>query len=384
MVHNAAPSLHAIFTAHLPKVLRAVRRSGVAARDAEDVAQDVFVAVNGALTRYDLTRPIEPWLLTIAYRTARDYQAKSARREDPSEDMDGEDHAQDPERDVLAREAARLFLDLVAGLDEHQREVYMLAEIDGCTVPEIAAALDVPIGTAASRLARGRAAFDDALNRMRRDESKRSGSSAACIPILLASPSSILDIVRRLPTVAADTTARLWAGVSASVAARVAATGIIAAALAYTSRQLVGAIVAAAIVGAATGGGTVYGMLGGSTSREVAPVAIVGSAAPVRAPSGDEVAPVATSQPSIITTSPIVIVAATAAPSSTQAVSTDRDEMALLDRARADLAGGRDAAALASLQRHRSKYPRGVYAVERDALITRANARIDVHDGDPE
>lgn len=386
MVHHQSPDLAALFRAHLPKVLRAVRQSGVAARDAEDVAQDVFVIVNRALVRYDFTRPIEPWLLTITHRTARDYRAKAQRREDPTEEIDGEDFDQDPERSALAREAGKLFVEIVAEVEESYREVYLLAEIDGLTTPEIAAALDIPIGTAASRLARGRASFDAALERRRLADQHppRRTAAAAFLPVLLGNPAAILDAARRLPVVAAATAERIWSRVTASIATAALA-GIGAAGLAYTARQMLAGMVGALLIGATSGGGIVYALTHGSAaSSSVATVAV---AEPTRGPSGEAVPvdvvedakPVAA--PPVASVAPVLAVAPVAV--SASAPSTDRAELALLDRARTALARGDNAGALTVLQRHKATYPRGVYSVERDALILRANARVDGQTGDP-
>ena len=49
------------------------------------------------------------------------------------------------------RDAMKVFDEILAGLDDDRREVYLLAEIEDCTGPEIAEALGIPVGTAASR-----------------------------------------------------------------------------------------------------------------------------------------------------------------------------------------------------------------------------------------
>ena len=51
----------------------------------------------------------------------------------------------------------------LAALPEHHRVVVVLADVEGLTYGEIAEALDVPIGTVRSRLARGRSALQRTL-----------------------------------------------------------------------------------------------------------------------------------------------------------------------------------------------------------------------------
>jgi RNA polymerase sigma-70 factor (ECF subfamily) len=47
----------------------------------------------------------------------------------------------------------------IASLDVDTRTVFVLTELEGFTTPEIAGMLDVPLGTAASRLRRAREKF---------------------------------------------------------------------------------------------------------------------------------------------------------------------------------------------------------------------------------
>jgi RNA polymerase sigma-70 factor, ECF subfamily len=50
-------------------------------------------------------------------------------------------------------------------LDDDKREVFVLAELEEMTAPEISEAIDIPINTAYSRLRAARQAFNEALAR---------------------------------------------------------------------------------------------------------------------------------------------------------------------------------------------------------------------------
>src|SRR5687768_3076380 len=50
--------------------------------DAEDVLQDVFVGLPEALSRFDRSRPLEPWLKRVAARTALSRNRSARRREE--------------------------------------------------------------------------------------------------------------------------------------------------------------------------------------------------------------------------------------------------------------------------------------------------------------
>ena len=64
---------------------------------------------------------------------------------------------------VEARSDARRVRAAIAELPEEQREVLMMVTVDGLSYKDTAQALEVPIGTVMSRLARARARLADAL-----------------------------------------------------------------------------------------------------------------------------------------------------------------------------------------------------------------------------
>jgi RNA polymerase sigma factor (sigma-70 family) len=56
----------------------------------------------------------------------------------------------------------------LARLDPDLLEVFVLFEIEGLTTPEVAALIEIPLGTVASRLRRARESFRDVVARMER------------------------------------------------------------------------------------------------------------------------------------------------------------------------------------------------------------------------
>jgi RNA polymerase sigma-70 factor (ECF subfamily) len=63
--------------------------------------------------------------------------------------------------------AARLIRDLLQELDEAKREVFILADLEQMTAPEISEVLELPLNTVYSRLRRARAEFEETLMRHR-------------------------------------------------------------------------------------------------------------------------------------------------------------------------------------------------------------------------
>jgi RNA polymerase sigma-70 factor, ECF subfamily len=157
-----------VYQARFAFVCRLLRKWGVPARDLEDVAHDVFVVVHRRFGDWDQTTPNEPWLAAIAYRTASDWRRRAFQRQDLSVDVG--DRAQDgPDAlDHAERSLARSQVDrALQTLSEDQRVVFVLHELEGHAIPAVAGALGISVNTAYSRLRLGRAAFVDAIQKVR-------------------------------------------------------------------------------------------------------------------------------------------------------------------------------------------------------------------------
>lgn len=77
---SSRPTFRGIFETQLTFLWNTLARFGVADRDLEDVAHEVFVVVSRRLSDYDPSRPLRPWLFAIAYRCASDYRNRAAHR----------------------------------------------------------------------------------------------------------------------------------------------------------------------------------------------------------------------------------------------------------------------------------------------------------------
>ena len=163
-----APSFAQMFEAELDYVWHSLRRLGVPERDVEDLTHDVFFRVYERLADYDSERPLRPWLFGFAFRVASDYRRRfSNRREFLGKGAEPADPAPNALEHLVQAEAldlARVALDTV---DIEQRAVFILHDIDGCAVPEIARVLTIPLNTAYSRLRLAREQFQSAVRRER-------------------------------------------------------------------------------------------------------------------------------------------------------------------------------------------------------------------------
>lgn len=140
----------------LPR-LRKFARALAGSRDgAEDLLQS---AIERALTRidaYDETRRLESWMFKIMQNLWID--SRRAIASAPVQDVESPDTQGEDGREVVeSREELRLVREAFSQLPDEQRAVMALVVLDGASYAEAAEALDIPIGTVMSRLARARA-----------------------------------------------------------------------------------------------------------------------------------------------------------------------------------------------------------------------------------
>jgi len=116
---------------------------------------------------YDVERPLRPWLFGFALRVASDHRRLARHRfevhHEPSEVADPEPSVVEQ---LLLKEREALAHAALQAVELSRRAVFILHELDGATLPEIAAALAIPIGTAASRLRLAREDFAAAAKRL--------------------------------------------------------------------------------------------------------------------------------------------------------------------------------------------------------------------------
>ncbi len=139
----------ALVRAYLPRSYRAALLIVGDRHLAEDVVQEAFERALRALDRFDDTRPFGPWLNRIVANRALDVLRG---RDDPYEYHDDLHPDRDPH--ALA-DASRELVDAVRELNEDRRVVVVLRLLFGYTPDEVAAMLDVRVGTVHSRLSRG-------------------------------------------------------------------------------------------------------------------------------------------------------------------------------------------------------------------------------------
>lgn len=131
--------------------------------EAEDVTQEVFLAAWRALPRYRNEAAFSTWLYRIAVNTTLNH-LRAAKSNPVSTDKDVYQAALDkdqfiqynPEAPARAVEAEQTLARLLARLEPERRLALILREIEGLSYEQIAEAMETPLGTVRSRIARAR------------------------------------------------------------------------------------------------------------------------------------------------------------------------------------------------------------------------------------
>ena len=162
------PPFEQVYEEHFTYIWHLLRRLGVWERDLEDSAHDVFVVVYRHLDKYDPERPLRPWLAGIAYRVASDFRRRALHRRQSLDDtVEATDERPLADAVVAEHEARALVYRALEQVDLDQRAVFVLHDLEGLTMPEIAAALEVGLNTCYSRLRLAREAFEKTVRRIR-------------------------------------------------------------------------------------------------------------------------------------------------------------------------------------------------------------------------
>jgi RNA polymerase sigma-70 factor (ECF subfamily) len=145
--------------ANLTPVLRAISarglaRAGRSPSDAEDIVQEILIAIHTKRHTWDEAQPLGPWVRAIARYKVMD----ALRRRWGSRDVCIDDLA-----DELATPATRSDLPdirrLAQRLTSRQRDVVLAVALEGRSTPEVATTLGMKEGTVRVTLHRGLAAL---------------------------------------------------------------------------------------------------------------------------------------------------------------------------------------------------------------------------------
>ena len=167
------PSFDEVYETHFAALWRSARALGVPESACDDVLQDVFIVVHRKLAKFEGRAALRTWLVRILVNVVSE-QRRRFRRKDAHDELPDEvrDSRAPGPLELLARaEAVRVLAKILDELDDDQRTVFVLAELEQLPIPEIAAALGLSPNTVYSRLRLARREYERQLTRVRaRDE----------------------------------------------------------------------------------------------------------------------------------------------------------------------------------------------------------------------
>jgi RNA polymerase sigma-70 factor (ECF subfamily) len=132
----------------------------------DDVFQETFMQLYVSRDTFDQSKPLRPWLFTIAANKAKDALRRKQRVDSPNlgSMFDSDEHSIDdvlntldhdehmPYDDLIRDETAAAVKRVIARMPASLREILLLAYFQKFSYAEIAGILGIPVGTVKSRL----------------------------------------------------------------------------------------------------------------------------------------------------------------------------------------------------------------------------------------
>lgn len=166
-----ATAFETLIAEHSGDVYALLLRLTAEAEEARDLTQETFLRAFQSIDRFRGDASLKTWLYRIAINQARNrwrwwrrrkreftvsLDDTSEQREQPlAATLPSVDTA-NPEQETLAREREGQLREALLGLRRSYREAVILRDVEGFSYEEIAATLQISIGTVKSRISRGR------------------------------------------------------------------------------------------------------------------------------------------------------------------------------------------------------------------------------------
>lgn len=140
-----------LFRAYSPAIYRLIRRFILNPSDAEDLLQQVFLEALMGIGRYRGEAPLGSWLRKIAVRGVFRH-LKRKRSFVPLEVVGDEKLSERTEAKLESRSTLRHLFVLLEQLSLKRRVVFVLHEVEGFSLPEVAAILEISVTAAKKRV----------------------------------------------------------------------------------------------------------------------------------------------------------------------------------------------------------------------------------------
>lgn len=159
-----------VYRRELAFVWRVLRYHGVADEAVEDCAQEVFLVAHRRWHVWDRSRSIRAWLFGVARRVAATHRRGARRRRSRLAALPSPDSTTAIDRRAVDRERLRRLVEIVETMDTKLATVFVLADIEGVPVAEIARAQASNRNTTYWRLRKARALVNAAFEDLEDDD----------------------------------------------------------------------------------------------------------------------------------------------------------------------------------------------------------------------
>jgi RNA polymerase sigma-70 factor (ECF subfamily) len=136
-------------------------------QEAEDMTQDIFMKLYGALPKYDFGKNFAAWLLTLAKNHLIDEYRKTkwekTQRDEFDERVLTQASVPGPEESLARKETRAVIWGGLNRLSSEMRMAVILRDLQGRSYEEMAEILGLPLGTVKSRVNRARIALAEVL-----------------------------------------------------------------------------------------------------------------------------------------------------------------------------------------------------------------------------
>ncbi len=176
--HGDAAAYEKLVAEHSSDVYALLFRLTSDPEEARDLTQETFLRTFQNIDRFRGDASLKTWIYRIAINQARNrWRWWRRRRRDVTVSLDATDEQRDkpladtlpsnddlnPEQETLARERESQLRKALLSLRHSYREAVVLRDVEGFSYEEIAATLQISIGTVKSRISRGRMELRHAL-----------------------------------------------------------------------------------------------------------------------------------------------------------------------------------------------------------------------------
>lgn len=174
---EAGAEFRALYDQYFAFVWRAAANRGIPSAQLDDVVQEIFLVVHRKLHEFEGRSSVRTWLAGIVRRVVADYKKKLGNRATGHEQIEDTTLSSDEDpAQALERRAAMQLVDAILDtMNDTQREVFVLYELEQLTTREIAELTETNENTVQTRLRAARTLFERGLERQRAVQARRQG-----------------------------------------------------------------------------------------------------------------------------------------------------------------------------------------------------------------